>query len=134
LHCCSKLLNRNHCNDNNIDIWLYMYDNAIMIYIININEPMPTSKHTFLFVNRVYLTTKKKSKFITSSLNQFYFLNNHLIILRIFIFIYLSSSRYNTKIITGVVGGSYSEVSLQVANLLRLFRIPQASFRFLFDF
>ena len=35
--------------------------------------------------------------------------------------------RYNTKIITGVVGGSYSEVSLQVANLLRLFRIPQVS-------
>ena len=29
------------------------------------------------------------------------------------------------KIISGVVGGSYSEVSLQVANLLRLFRIPQ---------
>ncbi|OQR75598.1 metabotropic glutamate receptor-like [Tropilaelaps mercedesae] len=29
--------------------------------------------------------------------------------------------------ISGVIGGSYSEVSLQVANLLRLFRIPQIS-------
>lgn len=38
-----------------------------------------------------------------------------------------TENRYNTKIITGVVGGSYSEVSLQVANLLRLFRIPQVS-------
>lgn len=37
----------------------------------------------------------------------------------------IKNHRYNTKIITGVVGGSYSEVSLQVANLLRLFRIPQ---------
>ncbi|RWS25091.1 Metabotropic glutamate receptor-like protein [Leptotrombidium deliense] len=35
------------------------------------------------------------------------------------------SPRYEMKTITGVVGGSYSEVSLQVANLLRLFRIPQ---------
>ena len=35
--------------------------------------------------------------------------------------------KYGTKIIRGVVGGSYSEVSLQVANLLRLFRIPQVS-------
>jgi hypothetical protein len=33
--------------------------------------------------------------------------------------------KYGMKIISGVVGGSYSEVSLQVANLLRLFRIPQ---------
>ncbi|XP_067129619.1 metabotropic glutamate receptor [Centruroides vittatus] len=32
-----------------------------------------------------------------------------------------------TKAITGVIGGSYSEVSVQVANLLRLFRIPQIS-------
>ncbi|RWS06043.1 metabotropic glutamate receptor-like protein, partial [Dinothrombium tinctorium] len=36
--------------------------------------------------------------------------------------------RYEMKTITGVVGGSYSEVSLQVANLLRLFRIPQVSY------
>ncbi|XP_054710934.1 metabotropic glutamate receptor-like [Uloborus diversus] len=35
--------------------------------------------------------------------------------------------KFNTKAITGVIGGSYSEVSLQVANLLRLFRIPQVS-------
>ena len=35
--------------------------------------------------------------------------------------------KYGMKIISGVVGGSYSEVSLQVANLLRLFRIPQVS-------
>lgn len=35
--------------------------------------------------------------------------------------------RYGMKVISGVVGGSYSEVSLQVANLLRLFRIPQVS-------
>ncbi|KAI1290803.1 Metabotropic glutamate receptor [Halotydeus destructor] len=34
--------------------------------------------------------------------------------------------KYGMKVISGVVGGSYSEVSLQVANLLRLFRIPQA--------
>lgn len=33
--------------------------------------------------------------------------------------------KYGSKIISGVVGGAYSEVSLQVANLLRLFRIPQ---------
>jgi len=35
--------------------------------------------------------------------------------------------KYGSKMIAGVVGGSYSEVSLQVANLLRLFRIPQVS-------
>lgn len=35
--------------------------------------------------------------------------------------------RFSSKAISGVVGGSYSEVSLQVANLLRLFRIPQIS-------
>ncbi|XP_022243237.1 metabotropic glutamate receptor-like isoform X2 [Limulus polyphemus] len=35
--------------------------------------------------------------------------------------------KFTNKAITGVVGGSYSEVSLQVANLLRLFRIPQVS-------
>ena len=35
--------------------------------------------------------------------------------------------KYGSKIISGVVGGSYSEVSLQVANLLRLFKIPQVS-------
>lgn len=39
----------------------------------------------------------------------------------------LPKLKFNTKAITGVVGGSYSEVSLQVANLLRLFRIPQIS-------
>ncbi|KAG8197942.1 hypothetical protein JTE90_020318 [Oedothorax gibbosus] len=37
------------------------------------------------------------------------------------------SLKFSTKAITGVVGGSYSEVSLQVANLLRLFKIPQIS-------
>ncbi|XP_017486927.1 PREDICTED: metabotropic glutamate receptor-like, partial [Rhagoletis zephyria] len=37
-------------------------------------------------------------------------------------------SKYGWKHITGVVGGSYSEVSLQVANLLRLFKIPQVSY------
>lgn len=36
--------------------------------------------------------------------------------------------KYNRTMIAGVVGGSYSEVSLQVANLLRLFRIPQVSY------
>ena len=36
--------------------------------------------------------------------------------------------KYGMKIISGVVGGSYSEVSLQVANLLRLFKIPQVSY------
>lgn len=35
--------------------------------------------------------------------------------------------RFSSKAISGVIGGSYSEVSLQVANLLRLFRIPQIS-------
>lgn len=35
--------------------------------------------------------------------------------------------KYGMKTISGVVGGSYSEVSLQVANLLRLFKIPQVS-------
>lgn len=35
--------------------------------------------------------------------------------------------KYGSKMIAGVIGGSYSEVSLQVANLLRLFRIPQVS-------
>lgn len=35
--------------------------------------------------------------------------------------------KFSQKAITGVVGGSYSEVSLQVANLLRLFKIPQIS-------
>ena len=33
----------------------------------------------------------------------------------------------NTGPVLGVVGGSYSSVSQQVANLLRLFRIPQIS-------
>ena len=37
--------------------------------------------------------------------------------------------KYGSKMIAGVIGGSYSEVSLQVANLLRLFRIPQVSMR-----
>nr|XP_046918549.1 metabotropic glutamate receptor-like isoform X2 [Dermatophagoides farinae] len=36
--------------------------------------------------------------------------------------------KYDWKHISGVVGGSYSEVSLQVANLLRLFKIPQVSY------
>ncbi|KAG9509911.1 Metabotropic glutamate receptor, partial [Fragariocoptes setiger] len=36
--------------------------------------------------------------------------------------------KYGSKMIAGVIGGSYSEVSLQVANLLRLFRIPQVSY------
>ncbi|UYV70892.1 GRM3 [Cordylochernes scorpioides] len=34
---------------------------------------------------------------------------------------------FSNKAITGVIGGSYSEVTLRVANLLRLFRIPQIS-------
>lgn len=38
--------------------------------------------------------------------------------------------RYGRQVITGVVGGSYSEVSLQVANLLRLFKIPQVTVTF----
>lgn len=37
--------------------------------------------------------------------------------------------KYGMKAISGVVGGSYSEVSLQVANLLRLFKIPQVSMK-----
>ncbi|XP_054164108.1 metabotropic glutamate receptor-like isoform X2 [Oppia nitens] len=36
--------------------------------------------------------------------------------------------KYGSKHISGVVGGSYSEVSLQVANLLRLFKMPQVSY------
>jgi len=36
-------------------------------------------------------------------------------------------SRHGMQTISGVIGGSYSEVSLQVANLLRLFKIPQVS-------
>lgn len=35
--------------------------------------------------------------------------------------------KYPSKPVRGVVGGSYSSVSLQVANLFRLFRIPQVS-------
>lgn len=35
--------------------------------------------------------------------------------------------KYRAKPVRGVVGGSYSSVSLQVANLFRLFRIPQIS-------
>ncbi|KAL3189489.1 hypothetical protein MRX96_002796 [Rhipicephalus microplus] len=38
--------------------------------------------------------------------------------------------RFSSRAISGVVGGSYSEVSLQVANLLRLFRIPPNQPRF----
>ncbi|XP_072419187.1 metabotropic glutamate receptor 3-like [Chiloscyllium punctatum] len=34
----------------------------------------------------------------------------------------------NPLVIAGVVGGSYSSVSIQVANLLRLFQIPQISY------
>lgn len=37
------------------------------------------------------------------------------------------NQKVDSKPIKGVVGGSYSEVSVQVANLLRLFRIPQIS-------
>uniref|UniRef100_A0A0P4W5T5 Receptor ligand binding region domain-containing protein n=1 Tax=Scylla olivacea TaxID=85551 RepID=A0A0P4W5T5_SCYOL len=35
--------------------------------------------------------------------------------------------KYRAKPVRGVVGGSYSSVSLQVANLFRLFHIPQVS-------
>ena len=35
--------------------------------------------------------------------------------------------KYRAKPVRGVIGGSYSSVSLQVANLFRLFRIPQVS-------
>ncbi|KAH7946901.1 hypothetical protein HPB52_005894 [Rhipicephalus sanguineus] len=41
--------------------------------------------------------------------------------------IHEKGERTSSRAISGVVGGSYSEVSLQVANLLRLFRIPQIS-------
>lgn len=34
------------------------------------------------------------------------------------------------KVISGVVGAASSVTSIQVANLLRLFRIPQVSFQF----
>lgn len=39
----------------------------------------------------------------------------------------LPRPRQDMRNIYGVVGGSYSEVSLQVANLFRLFRIPQVN-------
>ena len=39
-----------------------------------------------------------------------------------------SSSQSTPSAILGVVGGSYSSVSIQVANLLRLFKIPQVSY------
>ncbi|KAL7646292.1 UNVERIFIED_CONTAM: hypothetical protein RMT77_003201 [Armadillidium vulgare] len=35
--------------------------------------------------------------------------------------------KYLSKPVRGIIGGSYSSVSLQVANLFRLFRIPQIS-------
>ena len=35
--------------------------------------------------------------------------------------------RYRSKAVSGVVGGSYSTISINVANLFRLFRIPQIS-------
>lgn len=38
----------------------------------------------------------------------------------------MRDSAKNSKIVS-VVGGSYSSVTVQVANLLRLFRIPQVS-------
>jgi hypothetical protein len=39
---------------------------------------------------------------------------------------FIRDSAKNSKIVS-VVGGSYSSVTVQVANLLRLFRIPQVS-------
>ena len=41
-----------------------------------------------------------------------------------------SFARLNTtqETVAGVIGGSYSEVSIQVANLLRLFKLPQISY------
>ena len=35
--------------------------------------------------------------------------------------------KYRSKAVSGVVGGSYSTISINVANLFRLFRIPQIS-------
>ena len=37
-------------------------------------------------------------------------------------------AKYEPKTVAGVIGGSYSSVSIQVANLLRLFKIPQISY------
>jgi metabotropic X receptor len=39
-----------------------------------------------------------------------------------------SCSKSKKKVISGVVGASSSVTSIQVANLLRLFRIPQVTF------
>lgn len=39
-----------------------------------------------------------------------------------------AQSKYEPKTVAGVIGGSYSSVSIQVANLLRLFKIPQISY------
>ena len=40
----------------------------------------------------------------------------------------VAESKYEPKRVAGVIGGSYSSVSIQVANLLRLFKIPQISY------
>lgn len=39
-----------------------------------------------------------------------------------------AEAKYEPKTVAGVIGGSYSSVSIQVANLLRLFKIPQISY------
>ncbi|ESO85152.1 hypothetical protein LOTGIDRAFT_130830 [Lottia gigantea] len=39
-----------------------------------------------------------------------------------------AKAKFSPTKVTGVVGGSYSTVSMQVANLLRLFKLPQVSY------
>ncbi|KAL3853232.1 hypothetical protein ACJMK2_016788 [Sinanodonta woodiana] len=39
-----------------------------------------------------------------------------------------AKAKHHTTPVVGVIGGSYSTVSIQVANLLRLFKIPQISY------
>nr|KAG5708802.1 hypothetical protein BaRGS_031956 [Batillaria attramentaria] len=39
-----------------------------------------------------------------------------------------ATARYKGTSVAGVIGGSYSSVSIQVANLLRLFKLPQISY------
>lgn len=39
-----------------------------------------------------------------------------------------AEAKYEPKTVAAVIGGSYSSVSIQVANLLRLFKIPQISY------
>ncbi|XP_060600665.1 metabotropic glutamate receptor 3-like isoform X2 [Ruditapes philippinarum] len=39
-----------------------------------------------------------------------------------------AEAKFEPKTVAGVIGGAYSSVSIQVANLLRLFKIPQISY------